>query len=655
MGGPEVVLLPNLGFDAQGRFLGFGQPMQLAKAKAPQALAVGDLNGDGVPDIAVVDRDGILTIFGKQPTIAPNDTPQTARDLGVVVHLAEPTLTIVPGHEDAYYKLTVPTESVAGAGDEIIDFSALFQYTEGAGLSMEVRDLAGNLLGSGQRFRIQAHQGEELLLHVFGVTGADSTRGAGAYTLVIDVLPQVVAIDAEALLPGVGGRPGGPTTSIVITLQGDRLDPGAAEDTANYTVTYLGEDGLSGTADDRVISMSSIVYNPGANVEVSHGQTFPTAVRQTVTLLVDEPLPAGSYLIELSSRIHSAVFSAGELDLLADKTGFDGHPVVSGTGGQITEGVRLEALNLVLEAGPLGDLDVFVQGTHFLTQLQNDLGARLDAILTSLTHPNDDSSVTDLIAQDILKRLGPSLGDPGNRLTSILAIFLDPVSFGLASLANGEKTEYNLQTNTLTNNIPKTFVEVGGNVEVIVIANAVGTYQLEIADAPKMARGTSILFGVNENKVDTLLTTDAIRGGQQTFQFAMGGGNIKPEPPPPPVPPPPPPLFFTTLTQAATILELIAAPSQESIPVSGGGYSSAMDTVNEGSAQLDSPISKAVPYTGGSPGENKPEKKEQPKNKIQLENMEQSDGSREDAPEETGDIILLIKSLLDALRKALSL
>ncbi len=334
VGVPEIVLLPNLGFDAQGRFLGFGRPIQLAKAKAPQALAVGDLNGDGLQDIAVVDRDGILTIFGNPPTIAPNNTPQTARDLGAVVHLAEPTLTIVPGHEDAYYKLSVPTESVAGAGDEIIDFSALFQYTEGAGLSMEVSirnadGTAGNLLGSGERLRIQAHQGEELLLHVFGVTGADSARGAGAYTLVIDVLPQVAAIDAEALLPGGNGRPGGPTTSIVITLQGDRLDPDAAEDTANYTVTYLGQDGLPGTADDRVIALSSIVYNPGANVEVSSGQNFPTAVRQTVTLLVDDLLPAGSYMIQLSPRIQAAAFTEGELDLLADKLSFNGHPVVS--------------------------------------------------------------------------------------------------------------------------------------------------------------------------------------------------------------------------------------------------------------------------------------------------------------------------------------
>ena len=50
--------------------------------------------------------------------------------------MVEPALTIVPGHQDAYYTLTVPTEAARGAGDEVLDFSGLFQDTEGAGLAM---------------------------------------------------------------------------------------------------------------------------------------------------------------------------------------------------------------------------------------------------------------------------------------------------------------------------------------------------------------------------------------------------------------------------------------------------------------------------------------------------------------------------------------
>ncbi len=163
-----------------------------------------------------------------------------------------------------------------------------------------------------------------------------------------------------------------------------------------------------------------------------------------------------------------------------------------------------------------------------MTQLQNDLGATLDAILTRL---GDDPSVITSISRDILERLGKSLGEPGHRPTSILAIFLDPVSYGLASLANGGRTVYNLQTDTLSNSLSKTFVEVGGNVELIVVANAAGTYQLNIADVPKLARGTAVLLGANGDKVDTQLTTEAIRQGQRSFTLSMDSD-------PPPVNPP---------------------------------------------------------------------------------------------------------------------
>ena len=34
--------------------------------------------------------------------------------------------------------------------------------------------------------------------------------------LAIDVLPQVISVEAQSLLPGLGNNPGGPTTSIVL-------------------------------------------------------------------------------------------------------------------------------------------------------------------------------------------------------------------------------------------------------------------------------------------------------------------------------------------------------------------------------------------------------------------------------------------------------
>src|SRR5262249_53391901 len=70
-GPPEVVLLPGL-VDEQGNFSGFGSPISLASARAPLDVKVGDVNGDGVPDVVAVDDDGILVIFGK-PALGPQD------------------------------------------------------------------------------------------------------------------------------------------------------------------------------------------------------------------------------------------------------------------------------------------------------------------------------------------------------------------------------------------------------------------------------------------------------------------------------------------------------------------------------------------------------------------------------------------------------
>ena len=66
------------------------------------------------------------------------------------------------------------------------------------------------MLASGERFRVRAAQGKLLTLHVFGVAASEGTHGAGAYTLDINVLPKVVAVESQPLLPGVGANPGLP-------------------------------------------------------------------------------------------------------------------------------------------------------------------------------------------------------------------------------------------------------------------------------------------------------------------------------------------------------------------------------------------------------------------------------------------------------------
>src|SRR5262249_57745585 len=127
---------------------------------------------------------------------------------------------------------------------------------------------------------------------------------------------------------------GGPATSPLIPLQGDRLDPTTAEDPNNYVVTWFGPDGIQGTADDRVIPVAAaggaqpVVYNPGANLDIASGLTYPTAIGQTITLLFTSALPAGSYEVKLSPRLQAAPFASGESALLAGGPSGSAHPLV---------------------------------------------------------------------------------------------------------------------------------------------------------------------------------------------------------------------------------------------------------------------------------------------------------------------------------------
>ncbi len=516
-GPPNVVLVPGLA-DAQGHFTGFGSPVSLAAASSPLDLRLADLTGNGSTDIVFAEVGGIEVIYGQPLTLPPNTTPQTARNLGTVVHLVQPTQTIVPGHPDAYYSLTVPTEAAAGAGDEVLDFSGSFQATSGAGLAMQVTDAAGTILGSGERFRLVASPGAVLTLHVFGVPDSIGRGASGAYTLDIDVLPQVLSVQAEALLPGAGSAPGGPTTSLVITLQGDRLDPATAQDPANYTISFLGPNG------PQVIPLASgqsAVYDPSSNVDVATGLSYPTAVRQTVTLLFDQPLPTGSYQITLASAIQAASFNIGEQTLLSNAAGLAGHPLVSVGNGAITPGDTRTVASLVPDSTALGDLAIWQIGTPFLTQLHDDLNALLDAKLTALGNAR---SITTLIDNQIIARIDPALGAAGSRPIGVLVIWLDPVPFALAD-RTGQRAVYSLPERSFQNSFTQASISVAGNVEVLVlpfVVTSAQSYLLTVANVSATARGGAILFGRDAAAEVTQLTAP-LRAGVNAFLFAIGG------------------------------------------------------------------------------------------------------------------------------------
>jgi hypothetical protein len=515
-GPPEIVVLPGL-FDSHG-FEGFGVPLRIATGMRPASLAVGSINAGGAVDIAYVDNDGVhVILLGDSALLTPNDTPQTARDLGVGVHVLEPTLTIVPGHEDAYYAITVPTEAAPGSGDEVMDFNGGFQATQGAGLNMQVADLAGNVLASGEHIRLRVPQGQRLILHVFGVIAADGSRGAGAYTLDVDVLPQVVSVAAEPLLAGRNG--GGPASTMVITLQGDRLDPAAAQDPANYTVTWLGPDGIAGTADDRIPTAASIVYDPSANVDVASGLTYPTAIRQTVTLTFAAPLRPGSYRVQLSPRIGTAAFNEDESALLGATSG-NLHPVVQRAGSRISEGAGLLLPHLVRVSGA-GSFDSFSAGTPFLTQLHDDLGALLDA---ALSHGGDQPAITSALQNVVIGRFAPGLRAANLGGRSVLVIWLDPPELDIADSA-ANHIRYNASDQSVINGISNAFVSVAGNVELVVLPGGIGgansQFALTLADVRDTSRGGAVLFTPQGDFLFPL--TDSLRGGQNVFDF---GSNV---------------------------------------------------------------------------------------------------------------------------------
>ena len=196
-------------------------------------------------------------------------------------------------------------------------------------------------------------------------------------------------------------------------------------------------------------------------------------MRQTVTLLFDQPLPPGTYEIVLAPAIQAAVYNADEAGLLAGDSSFAGHPVVTARNGIIVNGGDFVVTNLVTPAGTPADPSSIAQGTPFLTQLQGDLGAMLDNLLTQ---NGDDPTITAALDSQILARFAPSFaagaGGPSSP-TSYLIVWFDPVSLDLQS-AQGQGVSYSLATNALANNLGQTFVSVGGNVEVVVTANAAG-------------------------------------------------------------------------------------------------------------------------------------------------------------------------------------
>jgi hypothetical protein len=572
-GAAQVLLLPELVVDDpggadDGQYFGYGAPIVLANVGAAGNIAVGNFGSGGV-DLAVADKGGVTIIYGKPLKLKPT------RDLGDADHVVTQTQAIVTGHEDAFYTYTVPKEVVSGAGDQVIDFSALFQYVGGAGLKLDVFDAtSGKDLGSGSfvpgqtgsgvRFRVTAAQGDMLQVHVSGLPG--TAAGFGAYTLDIDVLPQVVSVQAESALPG------GPATSLVLTFQGDRLDPTTATLATNYMITVGGV---------QVVPVS-VTLDPAANTAIAgDGLTYATAARQTVTLSFAAPLPVGTYEIALQPGILAAPYSTSEAGVLVPDAALGGHVLVSAKNGMVHNGSDFIVPNLVTAAGS-PDPAAISNGTAFLTQLQNDLSAILNS---GLQQGLSDAVITSEINAEIASRFAAGL--PAGLLVGV--IWLDPVSLTLqAPQGTKDKFDNSLANNTPTNNISQSYVSVGGNVELVVVAGLAGTFQLDVKNVPQEARGGAVTFDANGSK-----TTSFTEGSPGSPGLQQGGTS-----------------FSITLNSAITpVVQIlnslpgqvnsgIAAASPGSTGAGAISSSTVATVAQTGSALLFSALLTGFPQTG---------------------------------------------------------
>jgi hypothetical protein len=501
----EVILLPEQ-VDGNGNYAGYGAPVVLATESKAGQIVAGDF-GNGATDLAVTDTGGVEVIYG-----APLTLPSVT-NLGSSVHLATQTHAITSAYPSADFTYTVPTEAAAGAGQQIVDISAQFQHIQGAGLSMTV-SLAGGAVtvlqsyvsSTGIRYRVLVDQGSTLAIHV--ASNDNGTTGFGAYTLDIDVLPQVVSAQAQSPLPG------DPLTSIVLTLQGDRLDPASAENPSNYTVYQLGADGNpvgSPIPLAQTVGLEPVVYDDSDNLQVATGRAFPTAVRQTITLYFDKPLTAGaSYLVALAPSIQTASLGPLEAGTLAGASTFGAHPLVGMPNGIYQIGTQVK-MNALVQPGSLNQLTT---GTDFMTQLHDDLGAQLDQQLTAL---GDSPLIPSILTEQVILSMLPGWLAGGGK-TPLLILWLDPVSIQLAD-PGANRAVFDLQSNSLVNQMARTFIEVGGSVEVMVIAALSGTYNLQVSDVQAEARGEAVML--DNGVVQTVAMTDAMRSGDRDFQFTF--------------------------------------------------------------------------------------------------------------------------------------
>jgi hypothetical protein len=146
------------------------------------------------------------------------------------------------------------------------------------------------------------------------------------------------------------------------------------------------------------------------------------------------------------------------------------------------------------------------------------LAAILDGTLTQV---GDDPTVTPALIDHVLDRFGPGVGQVGQRPLSFMILVLDPVSIDLEDDDEvDDGVQYDLEDGIVVVEEDDVFVEVGGNVEVIVWPVEdpdVESFDLAVSDVPEKARAAVVYVTPDGETYESL--TEQLRAGVTNFSL----------------------------------------------------------------------------------------------------------------------------------------
>jgi hypothetical protein len=135
------------------------------------------------------------------------------------------------------------------------------------------------------------------------------------------------------------------------------------------------------------------------------------------------------------------------------------------------------------------------------------------------TAQGGQTKITPALIDQVLNRLEQGLGAPGKRTTTAVALVFDPVSIGVDDPGGGD-INYDLGSGDLTDTTMGTWVDVDGNIEIVIVFDPLATsgdVNVTISDAPSDASGAAVVLGTNDDT--TMDLTDAIDAGMTSFDI----------------------------------------------------------------------------------------------------------------------------------------